>query len=127
MENNNNNINSICIFCGSKKNPSYESAVKELANLFLEKKIGLVYGGGTVGMMGVIANAVHDGGGSVYGVIPTWLAPVETSGKSIGKCVLVKTMHERKKLMYDASDAFIAMPGGFGTLDELLELSLIHI
>ncbi|KAI9335175.1 hypothetical protein DFJ73DRAFT_852097 [Zopfochytrium polystomum] len=84
--------------------------------------IGLVYGGGNMGLMGAVAKATHDAGGAVHGVIPEAMTKIEGIGL-LGETTLVKTMHERKSLMNDLSDAFIALPGGFGTFEELLEMT----
>jgi len=124
----------VCIFCGSSSghNPAYAQAAKELGALLCQSNSTLIYGGGNVGLMGVIADAVMEGGGNVIGVIPDFLMKLEVGHKSITKLEVVSSMHERKRRMADLTDAFIAMPGGWGTLDELAEiltwkqLGLIH-
>eukprot|EP00010_Vexillifera_abyssalis_P002865 CAMPEP_0201552110 /NCGR_PEP_ID=MMETSP0173_2-20130828/14125_1 /ASSEMBLY_ACC=CAM_ASM_000268 /TAXON_ID=218659 /ORGANISM="Vexillifera sp., Strain DIVA3 564/2" /LENGTH=160 /DNA_ID=CAMNT_0047962535 /DNA_START=136 /DNA_END=615 /DNA_ORIENTATION=- len=88
----------------------------------VKRNLSLVYGGGTIGLMGAVAHGVHDNGGKVKGIIPKSLAPREVSGLSIGEVVIVDTMHERKHLMAQDANAFVALPGGFGTLEELFEV-----
>ncbi|KAL3505386.1 hypothetical protein ACH5RR_035227 [Cinchona calisaya] len=114
----------ICVFCGSSpgKNPSYQLAAIELANQLVERNIDLVYGGGSVGLMGLISRAVFNGGRHVLGVIPKTLMPREITGESIGEVRPVSGMHQRKAEMARQADAFIALPGGYGTLEELLEV-----
>eukprot|EP00882_Tetradesmus_deserticola_P005529 GHRQ01005822.1.p1 GENE.GHRQ01005822.1~~GHRQ01005822.1.p1 ORF type:complete len:224 (+),score=78.32 GHRQ01005822.1:364-1035(+) len=116
----------ICVFCGSKHGvrPGYTDAAHALAQTLVKHKIGLVYGGGTVGLMGEIARGVQSGLGphAVLGVIPEALASREISSELIGDTKVVKDMHERKAMMARHADGFIAMPGGLGTLEELLEV-----
>ncbi|XP_019186661.1 PREDICTED: cytokinin riboside 5'-monophosphate phosphoribohydrolase LOG7-like [Ipomoea nil] len=114
----------ICVFCGSSpgKKPSYQEAAIELGKVLVERRIDLVYGGGSVGLMGLVSQAVHDGGRHVLGVIPTSLMPREITGETIGEVKAVSDMHERKAVMSRKADAFIALPGGYGTLEELLEV-----
>ena len=114
----------ICVFCGSASGTriEYARATVELGQELISRGYGLIYGGGSVGLMGDIAIAVSSGGGKVTGIIPKSLEPVEISGHSVGDVVIVKDMHERKARMFKDSDAFIALPGGFGTLEELLEV-----
>ena len=100
---------------------SYRLAAETLGRELVRRDIGLVYGGGSVGLMGVLARTVHERGGDVLGVIPEPLTTREMAGDNIGETIVVETMHERKALMNEHSDAFIALPGGFGTLDELFE------
>ena len=116
-----NNIN---VFCGSSpgNGPIYMDVADALGTELAKRSIGLVYGGGSGGLMGAVARAADGAGGRVLGVIPAALAPKELSGESIGELRVVDTMHERKAIMAAESDAFIAMPGGFGTLDELFEV-----
>ncbi|KAL1919485.1 uncharacterized protein VTP21DRAFT_2178 [Calcarisporiella thermophila] len=113
---------SICVFCASTNGsrPEYADAARELATEFLKHDIGLVYGGGTKGLMGIIAQTIHEGGGEVLGVNPAPLKNGSTS--TYGDEIIVKDMHERKRTMCDRSDGFIAIPGGFGTMEELLEI-----
>ncbi|KAJ7976198.1 Cytokinin riboside 5'-monophosphate phosphoribohydrolase [Quillaja saponaria] len=114
----------ICVFCGSSsgKKASYQEAAVELGNELVERRIDLVYGGGSVGLMGLISQAVHDGGRHVLGIIPKSLMPREITGEPIGEVRAVSDMHQRKAEMARQADAFIALPGGYGTLEELLEV-----
>jgi len=114
----------VCVFCGSRdgNDPAYLAQATALGKELAKRGLGLVYGGGTVGLMGAIAHAVADNGGRVLGIIPKALSQREISGDLIGEVVYVDTMHERKARMAAASDAFIAMPGGYGTLEELFEV-----
>ncbi|KAL0309438.1 UNVERIFIED_CONTAM: Cytokinin riboside 5'-monophosphate phosphoribohydrolase LOG7 [Sesamum radiatum] len=114
----------ICVFCGSSsgKKPSYQEAAVELGRELVERRIDLVYGGGSVGLMGLVSQAVHDGGRHVLGVIPRTLMPREITGETIGEVRAVSDMHQRKAEMARQADAFIALPGGYGTLEELLEV-----
>ena len=113
----------IGVFCGSNSgtNPAYTRAARQLGALLAEEKIGLVYGGGNVGLMGEIANAALAATGEVIGVIPHALALKELAHRGLTDLRIVNTMHERKAMMAELSDAFIAMPGGFGTLEEMME------
>ncbi|HET9180489.1 MAG TPA: TIGR00730 family Rossman fold protein [Candidatus Angelobacter sp.] len=113
----------ICVFCGSSfgVRPAYKDAAERLGRLLAERGIGLVYGGGCVGLMGAMADAALAAGGEVIGVIPDSLMRREVGHRGVTKLHVVETMHERKKLMADLADAFIAMPGGYGTLEEVLE------
>jgi uncharacterized protein (TIGR00730 family) len=117
-------IKKICVFCGSQTghNPKYKLLAKNLGKLLLENKINLVYGAGSVGLMGELANTVLEGGGEVTGVLPKDLFDEEVEHKNLTHLIKVNNMHERKKIMYDFSDAFITLPGGFGTLDEFFEI-----
>ncbi|KAL6207019.1 hypothetical protein ACLB2K_024264 [Fragaria x ananassa] len=114
----------ICVFCGSSlgKKSSYQDAAIELGEELVSKDIDLVYGGGSIGLMGLISQAVHDGGRHVLGVIPKTLMPKELTGETVGEVKEVRDMHSRKAEMAKHSDAFIALPGGYGTLEELLEV-----
>jgi uncharacterized protein (TIGR00730 family) len=113
----------ICVFCGSNAGvrPEYAAAARDLAAEFTARGIGLVFGGGCVGLMGVIADAMLEAGGHVIGVIPHALVARELAHRGVQDLRVVASMHERKALMADLADAFIAMPGGFGTCDELCE------
>ncbi|XP_066379992.1 probable cytokinin riboside 5'-monophosphate phosphoribohydrolase LOGL2 [Miscanthus floridulus] len=113
----------ICVFCGSShgKKRSYQDAAIELGKELVARNIDLVYGGGSVGLMGSVSQAVYNGGRHVIGVIPKTLMPREISGETVGEVKAVADMHQRKAEMARQSDAFIALPGGFGTLEELLE------
>ncbi|KAG2698403.1 hypothetical protein I3843_07G149600 [Carya illinoinensis] len=114
----------VCVFCGSSpgKNPSYQLAAIQLGKQLVERNIDLVYGGGSIGLMGLVSQAVHDGGRHVLGVIPTTLMPREITGETVGEVRAVSGMHQRKAEMARQADAFIALPGGYGTLEELLEV-----
>lgn len=114
----------ICVFCGSSmgSKSEYKEAAKSLGDYFVEKQIELVYGGADVGLMKVIADAVLAGGIKVTGIMPHLLIDKEVDHKGISEMITVDTMAERKELMAELSDGFIAMPGGFGTLDELSEV-----
>ncbi|CAD6250215.1 unnamed protein product [Miscanthus lutarioriparius] len=113
----------ICVFCGSShgKKRSYQDAAIELGKELVARNIDLVYGGGSVGLMGSVSQAVYNGGRHVIGVIPKTLMPREISGETVGEVKAVADMHQRKAEMARQSDAFIALPGGYGTLEELLE------
>ncbi len=115
----------VCVFCGSSSgtNPANEYATIELANAMVERGIDLVYGGGKVGLMGLVADTVLAGGGNVLGIIPRNLFSREVAHRGITELVETENMHERKAAMYDAADAFVALPGGFGTMDELMEIT----
>ncbi|AKD02506.1 TIGR00730 family Rossman fold protein [Pontibacter korlensis] len=117
-------MKSIAVFCGANTgtNPEYRDAATNLGQLMATKKIRLVFGGGKVGLMGAIADAVLAEGGEAVGVIPQSLVDREVAHTGLTEQYVVKTMHERKALMASKSDAFIAMPGGFGTLDEVNEI-----
>ena len=115
---------SICIFCGSSagRNSSYKKAAAELGRLLVDKKITLVYGGGNIGLMGEIAQSVISNGGKAIGVIPQFLVEKELVYTNLTKIHVVDSMHDRKAMMVELADAFIAMPGGFGTLEETVEV-----
>lgn len=117
-------MKSIAVFCGSNfgNNPAYLSAIKALASILVANNINLVYGGGAVGLMGAIADEMLSLGGEVTGVIPEKLANAEIAHKSLTTLHVVKSMHERKALMAELSDGFIALPGGIGTLEEIIEV-----
>jgi uncharacterized protein (TIGR00730 family) len=114
----------ICVFCGSSagNRPEYRAAAEEMGTELARRNIGLVYGGGNVGLMGVLADAVLRMGGEAVGVIPEDLMAREIGHNGLTKLHVVRSMHERKALMADLSDAFIALPGGFGTLEEFCEV-----
>ncbi|KAK3138133.1 hypothetical protein QOZ80_5AG0364980 [Eleusine coracana subsp. coracana] len=114
----------ICVFCGSNpgRRKVYGDAALELGNELVRRGIDLVYGGGSIGLMGMIAQTVLHGGCRVLGVIPKALMPIEISGESVGEVNVVADMHERKAEMARQSEAFIALPGGYGTMEELLEM-----
>ena len=114
----------ICVFCGSRggQRPEYLQQAQRLGELLVARNIGLVYGGASVGLMGAVADAMLLGGGDVTGVIPEALATKEMAHPRVRDLRVVGSMHERKALMAELSDAFIALPGGFGTLEELFEM-----
>ena len=114
----------LCVYCGSNAgtNNDYANAARELARVLVENNIGLVYGGSHRGMMGQIADAVLDGGGEVEGVIPKSLLEKEVAHDGLTEMHVVNSMHARKSMMALLSDGFIAMPGGFGTLEEIIEI-----
>lgn len=114
----------ICVFCGSGTghNPAYAEAARTLGNLLVRHQSTLIYGGGNIGLMGVVADQVMAGGGKVIGVIPDFLMKKEVGHKGLTQLEVVGSMHERKRRMADLSDVFVALPGGWGTLDELAEI-----
>jgi uncharacterized protein (TIGR00730 family) len=117
------NIKTVCVYCGSGAgtNPSFVEAAIELGKAFAENGIRLVYGGGSVGLMGAVAKSTLDHGGQVTGIIPEFLRAKENALARIQEMIVTPDMHERKRLMFERSDAFIALPGGIGTLEELVE------
>jgi len=117
-------IKKICVYCGSSpgKNPAYSQAAVKLALALSERNIGLVYGGGAIGVMGTVADAMLAAGGEVIGVIPKALAIKEVAHDHLSEMHVVASMHERKALMAEFADGFIALPGGWGTLEELFEM-----
>jgi uncharacterized protein (TIGR00730 family) len=116
-------IKTVCVYCGSGAgtNPRFIESARALGKTLAESGIRLVYGGGSVGMMGAVASAVLDHGGSVTGIIPSFLTAKENALKRVQEMIVTPDMHERKRLMFEHSDAFIALPGGIGTLEELVE------
>lgn len=119
-----NSLSSICVFCGSSSGdrPEYADAARALAGELVKRCMRLVYGGGRTGLMGIVADAVLAAGGEVTGVMPRSLVEKEISHKGLTELHVVESMHERKALMAARSDAFIAMPGGFGTFEEFCEM-----
>ncbi len=117
-------MKSICVFCGSSpgRHPEFLRAAKNLGQTLASQELRLVYGGASVGLMGAVADAVLDNGGEVIGVIPEHLFSKEVAHQNLKDLRIVKSMHERKALMADLSDAFIALPGGFGTFEEFFEI-----
>ncbi|HYV57111.1 MAG TPA: TIGR00730 family Rossman fold protein [Candidatus Nitrosopolaris sp.] len=115
----------ICVFAGSSlgAHPEYVAAARELGRTLARDGIGLVYGGGSIGLMGVLADSVLDASGEVIGVIPQRLATREIAHQQLADLRVVGSMHERKALMAELADGFIALPGGLGTLEELLEVT----
>ena len=116
-------MRTVCVYCGSGfgADPVFEAAARALGRHLAEAGIALVYGGGNVGLMGTVARAVLDHGGHVTGIIPDFLKSRERMLDDVQETIVVPDMHTRKKLMFDRSDAFVAMPGGIGTLEELVE------
>lgn len=117
-------MNSICVYCGSSPGrlPQYQQAAAELGRRLVSRDITLVYGGASVGLMGVVADAVLDAGGQAIGVIPEALAIKEVAHSGLTEQFVVHSMHERKARMAELSDGFIALPGGWGTLEEIFEI-----
>lgn len=116
-------IRTVCVYCGSGPgtNPKFVEAAVAFGKALVEADIGLVYGGGSVGLMGAVATSVLDHGGRVTGIIPEFLTAKENALTRVQEMIVTSNMHERKQLMFDRSDAFVAMPGGIGTLEELVE------
>ena len=116
-------IKTVCVYCGSGPgtNPRFIEAAIALGKAIAENGIRLVYGGGSVGMMGAVASAVLDHGGAVTGIIPDFLRRSENALSRVQEMIVTPDMHERKRLMFERSDAFVALPGGIGTLEELVE------
>mgnify|MGYP001184214545 FL=1 len=114
---------SLCVFCGSKNgnNLIYKKAAKELGTYLAKNKIRLVYGGGSLGLMGELSSSVNRNKGDILGVIPKHLLQIEGINKNHGEIIITDDMHTRKKTMYNSSDAFLCLPGGIGTLEEVSE------
>lgn len=114
----------VCVFCGSNtgSDPRFVRAARELGALLARERVALVYGGGSVGLMGTLADAVLENGGEVIGVIPRALWEREVGHRALTQLHIVETMHERKAMMASLADAFIALPGGLGTLEEIFEI-----
>jgi uncharacterized protein (TIGR00730 family) len=119
-----NQIKTVCVYCGSGPgtNPRFVEAAQGLGKIFADNNIRLVYGGGSVGLMGAIAKSVLDHGGAVTGIIPDFLRARENALTKVQEMIVTPDMHERKRLMFERSDAFVALPGGVGTLEELVEM-----
>ena len=115
----------VCVYCGSSMgvDPAHAAMTTSLGAELAARHITLVYGGGAVGLMGVLADAVLHGGGQVIGVIPRGLFSPEVAHERVTRLIEVDSMHERKQMMFDLSDAFLALPGGIGTLEELAEVA----
>jgi uncharacterized protein (TIGR00730 family) len=116
-------IQNICVYCGSGAghNPAFGEAARTLGRIMADQGIGLVYGGGDLGLMGIIARSVLEGGGHVTGIIPGFLSAREHMLIEAQDLIVVDDMHQRKHLMFEKSDAFVALPGGIGTLEEFVE------
>lgn len=121
---NTNKIKSICVYCGSSQNvdDAYKQAAIDFGKIMAEQGISLVYGGGRVGLMGLIADTILENGGEVIGVIPKYLSQKEVAHTNLTTLHIVDSMHTRKQKMVDESDAFVVLPGGIGTLDETCEI-----
>lgn len=119
----NRKIKKVCVYCGSGTghNPLYAEAADTLGSALAEHEIGLVYGGGSNGLMGAVAKSVLRNGGHVTGIIPDFLAARERLLRDAQEVIVTENMHERKQLMFEKSDGFVALPGGVGTLEELVE------
>jgi uncharacterized protein (TIGR00730 family) len=115
---------SVCVYAGSAPgaHPAYEQAARDLAAALVRRGAGVIYGGGSVGLMGALADATLDAGGQVVGVIPRFLQEREIDHPGLTELHVVETMHERKMLMADLADAFVVLPGGIGTLEEIVEM-----
>jgi uncharacterized protein (TIGR00730 family) len=116
-------IRRICVYCGSSPgtSPAYIQSAHDFGKILAENGIGLVYGGGGDGMMGEVASAVLNNGGEVHGIIPEFLVAREHAHKNVRDLIVTRDMHERKAKMFEMADAFVALPGGIGTLEELVE------
>src|SRR5690348_16824297 len=116
-------LKTVCVYCGSGPgtNPKFIQAAKAFGKQLAEHKVRLVYGGGSLGIMGAVATAVLDHGGSVTGIIPDFLTVRENALTRVQEMIVTPDMHERKRMMFERSDAFVALPGGIGTLEELVE------
>jgi uncharacterized protein (TIGR00730 family) len=116
-------INTVCVYCGSGPgtDPRFIEAATAFGAALARRGVGLVYGGGSIGLMGAVATASLDHGGKVTGIIPDFLTARENALKRAQELIVTNNMHERKQLMFDRSDAFVALPGGIGTLEELVE------
>ncbi|MCQ2004747.1 TIGR00730 family Rossman fold protein [Rhizobium sp. NRK18] len=127
MSQNKPSIRSICVYCGSQpgRDSAYVEAARKLGRAMAENDIRLVYGGGTKGIMGAVASGVLSNGGKVTGIIPEFLIDMEATRHSLGQLndlIVTKDMHERKHRMFEQSDAFVTLPGGIGTLEEIVEI-----
>ena len=118
-----NTIKTVCVYCGSGPgtNPNFVEAAVDFGRALARNKVGLVYGGGSVGLMGAVAKSTLDHGGAVTGIIPDFLRSREHMLTRVQEMIVTPDMHERKRLMFEHSDAFVALPGGIGTLEELVE------
>ncbi len=116
-------LKSVCVYCGSGlgTNPSYEEAARTLGRDLARSGVRLVFGGGSIGLMGIVSQAVLDAGGEVTGIIPKFLQNLEQPTHELTELVVTDDMHQRKMLMFERADAFVALPGGIGTLEELVE------
>ncbi|NQV47845.1 MAG: TIGR00730 family Rossman fold protein [Rhodospirillaceae bacterium] len=117
-------ISSVCVFCGSRagNDPAHGKAAVSLGRQIAERGLRLVYGGGDIGLMSMVARAALDAGGHVTGIIPKFIMEFEVGNPGLTELIMVESMHERKRVMFERSDAFISLPGGLGTLDETIEI-----
>ena len=116
-------IKRICVYCGSSSgnDPAYTAAARQFGEILARNKIRLIYGCGSTGLMGTLARAVHDHGGEITGIIPEFLKAQERLFRDADEIIVTTDMHERKRLMFERADAFVALPGGIGTVEELVE------
>ena len=116
-------IKAICVYCGSSPgaDPAFVQAARAFGKILAENAVRLVYGGGSIGLMGAVAQAVIDHGGAATGIIPEFLTTKERPKRLAQEQIITRDMHERKRIMFDRADAFVALPGGLGTLEELVE------
>ena len=116
-------INAVCVYCGSSPGtePAFVEAAEKLGRILAENSVRLIYGGGSVGLMGAVAEAVLEHGGEATGIIPEFLTKRERPRRLAQELIVTRDMHERKRTMFDRADAFVALPGGLGTLEELVE------
>jgi uncharacterized protein (TIGR00730 family) len=116
-------IRTVCVYCGSGpgNDPAFLQAAHDFGTILAREKVGLVYGGGSLGLMGAVATSVLEHGGRVTGIIPEFLTRQERALRSAHEVIVTRDMHERKQLMFERADAFVALPGGVGTLEELVE------
>jgi uncharacterized protein (TIGR00730 family) len=117
-------ITSLCIYCGSSSRgrPSHHTAARRMGEILAEERIRLIYGGGSVGVMGMLADAVSNDGGEVIGIIPKFLDELEVGRRDCTELIVTDSMHSRKQRMAELADGFVILPGGLGTLDELFEI-----
>ncbi|HJN26069.1 MAG TPA: TIGR00730 family Rossman fold protein [Rhodospirillales bacterium] len=117
-------IKTICVFCGSRAglDPDHEKAARHLGHAIADRGIKLVYGGGDIGLMSIVARATLEKGGHVTGVIPEFIQEFEVGNPGLSELIVVESMHERKSKMFELADGFVSLPGGLGTLDETLEV-----
>ena len=116
-------VKRVCVYCGSNQghDPRFVAAARRLGEILAANRIGLVYGGGSAGLMGTVARAVRDHGGEVIGIIPDFLKAQERMFPDADEVIVTADMHERKRLMFERADAFVALPGGIGTVEEFVE------
>ncbi|WP_067222396.1 TIGR00730 family Rossman fold protein [Stappia indica] len=117
-------LKTVCVYCGTGEgaDPAYMEAARELGRMLAAEGLGLVYGGGSLGLMGAVANAALEAGGHVTGVIPAFLEEREVMMQEVSELVVTSDMHERKRTMFERADGFVALPGGIGTLEEVVEM-----